>query len=298
MLNDLRELLRSRELILMLVRRDLRVRYKNSWLGFLWSIVPLLLQTFVISMVVKRIYGVGPRDLSAYVLCAYIPWNFIQVGLLDGASSVLGQYALLKKVYFPREVLPTAAVLANTVHLLLAIGVFFIYRYGITPLVIGWPGPPPGAIIFLPCLVVISFFLVLGITFFTATWNVFHEDVKFIVQSVLNLAFFALPIAWFTEQLFYSKSIPVPLHHALTIAYNAFPVSWLISAFRQVLLPPADIGPNVSLPDCTGRFHHIVTLTAPFDYRYFALAFAVSLLTALAGYAYFNRRKWDFVERP
>ena len=94
----------------MLVRRDLRVRYKNSVLGFLWSLVPLLLQTFVISVVVKRIYDVGPRDLTAYILCAYIPWSFIQVGLLDGTSSVLAQYPLLKKVYFPREVLPIAAV--------------------------------------------------------------------------------------------------------------------------------------------------------------------------------------------
>ena len=154
MLNDLRELFRSRELILMLVRRDLRVRYKNSALGFLWSLAPLLLQTLVISVVVRRIYGVGPRDMTAYVLCAYIPWNFIQVGLLDGASSVVAQYALLKKVYFPRETLPIAAVLSNAVHLLLAIGVFFVYRYALTPLAFGWPGPPPLAILCLPLLVV------------------------------------------------------------------------------------------------------------------------------------------------
>ncbi len=296
MLNDLRELFRSRELILMLVRRDLRVRYKNSALGFLWSLVPLILQTFVISVVVKRIYGVGPRDLTAYVLCAYIPWNFMQVGLLDGASSVLSQYPLLKKVYFPREALPVAAVLSNLVHLLLAIGVFFIYRYALTPLVFGWPGPPPAAVLCLPLLVVIAFFLVLGITFFTSAWNVFQEDVKFIVQSLLNLAFFALPIAWFTEQLFYSKSIPARLHHPLTVLYNAFPVSWLISAFRQTLLPRADIGPT--LPQPGGGSHHTVVLTAPFDPRYMALSLVTSLALALAGYAYFNRRKWDFVERP
>ena len=288
MLNDLRELLRSRELILMLVRRDLRVRYKNSALGFVWSIIPLLLQTIVISVVVKRIYNVGPRDLTAYVLCAYIPWNFIQIGLIDGTASVLRQYPLLKKVYFPREVLPVASALANAVHLLLAIGVFFVYRYVFTPLAFGWPGWPPVEILWLPALVLIAFFLVLGVTFFTASWEVFHEDVLFIVQSVLNLAFFALPIAWFTEQLFVSKGVPPPLHHALTILYNAFPVSWLLSAFRQTLLPRAILG-------YSGQ---TAIYTAPFDYRYFALALVVSLALTLAGYAYFNRRKWDFVERP
>ena len=288
MFDDLRELWHSRELVLMLVRRDLRVRYKNSALGFVWSLVPLLLQTFVISVVVKRIYGVGPRDLTAYILCASIPWNFIQVGLLDGSSSVLGQYSLLKKVYFPREVLPIAAVLSNAVHLLLAIGVFFIYRYVFTPLAFGWPGPPPAAVVCLPLLVVIVFFLVLGLTFFTSSWNVFHEDVKFIVQSVLTLAYWGLPIAWFTEQMFYSASIPARWHHPLTILYNAFPISWVLTAFRQTLLPPALLGMRNGFP----------LYTAPFDYRYLTLALTTSLLLALAGYAYFNRRKWDFVERP
>ena len=288
MFDDLRELWASRELVLMLVRRDLRIRYKNSVLGFFWSLIPLLLQTFVISMVVKRIYGVGPRDLTAYILCATIPWNFIQVGLLDGSSCVLLQYPLLKKVYFPREILPIAAILANAVHLLLAIGVFFLYRYVFTFLVFGWPGPPPAAIVCLPFLVVIAFLLVLGLTFFTSAWNVFQEDVKFIVQSVLTLAYWALPIAWFTEQMFYSPAIPARWHHPLTIIYNAFPISWVLTAFRQVLLPPAMLGLRDGHP----------IYTATFDYRYFVLAFAVSLFLALTGYSYFNRRKWDFVERP
>ena len=210
-------------------------------LGFFWSLVPLLLQTFVISVVVG-IYNVGPRDLNAYVLCAYIPWKFMQAGLLDGTASVLRKYPLLKKVYFPREVLPIASALANAVHLLLAVGVFFVYRYAFTPLAFGWPGWPPAEALWLPVLALIAFLMVLGVTFFTASWNVFHEDVLFIMQSALNLAFFALPIAWFTEQLFVSRGIPSPLHHALTIAYNAFPVSWLLSAFRQVLLPRAILG--------------------------------------------------------
>lgn len=288
MLNELRELLRSRELILMLVRRDLRVRYKNSVLGFVWSIVPLLLQTFVISAVVRRIYGVGPHDLTAYVLCAYIPWNFIQVGLLDGTASVLLHYQLLKKVSFPREALPIATTLANAIHLLLALGVFFLYRYVFTTLVFGWPGPPPAAIVWLPLVLVVTFFLVLGVNFFVSTWNMFHEDVRFIVQSLLNLAFFALPISWFTEQMFYSHSIPIGWRHPLTILYNASPFSWALTAFRQTLLPRANLGIRAGVP----------ILTAPFDVRYLALGLVTSFSLTVAGYAYFNARKWRFAERP
>ena len=288
MRDELRELARSRELIAILVRRELRIRYKNSALGFFWSLVPLVLQVIVLSLVVKFIFGAGPRDLSAYILCAYLPWNFFQNGLLDGASSVLMQYPLLKKVYFPRETLPIATTLANGIHLLLALGVFFVYRYVFTPLAFGWPGPPPLAILWLPLVLIINFLLVLGLAFFLSAWNVFDEDVKFLAQNGLNLAFFALPVAWFTEQMFYSTHIPIGLRHPLTIIYNANPISWLISAYRQMLLPPATLGDAGGIP-----IH-----TASFDMRYFALAAVLSCGTALAGYAYFNRRKHEFVERP
>lgn len=285
---ELRELGRYRELVGILVRRELRLRYKNSALGFFWSLVPLVLQVVVMTTVVKFIYGVAPSNLSAYILCAYLPWNFFQNGLLDCSSSVLAQYGLLKKVYFPREVLPIASILSNAVHLLLALGVFFVYRYVFTPIVHGWPGPPPLEILWLPVIVVLDALLVLGLGFFLAAWNVFHEDVKFIAQSLLNLAFFALPVAWFTEQIFYSGRIPNGLRHPLTVLYNANPVSWLISAYRQVLLGPADISRNP----------HVRVMTAPFDLRYFVLAALICPLVALAGYHYFNRRKWQFVERP
>jgi ABC-type polysaccharide/polyol phosphate export permease len=289
---NLRELYRYRELVLILVRRELRIRYKNSVLGFAWSLVPLILQVIVLSLVVKFIYGAGPRDISAYILCAYLPWNFFQNSLLDGSSSVLMQYGLLKKVYFPREILPIATTLANGIHLLLALGVFLVYRWVFTPLAFGWPGPPPLEILWLPVIVVIDFLLVLGFVFFLSTWNVFDEDVKFIAQSLLNLAFFALPVAWFTEKLYYSDHINAIrpwLGHALTIFYNADPISWLISAYRQTLLPQAILAYQKN-----GQ----PIWTAHFDYRYFALALVTSSLTAVAGYAYFNRRKWEFVERP
>ena len=289
--NELRELLKYRQLIGILVRREIRLRYKNTAWGFVWSLVPLALQVAVLSFVVKYIYVVGSHDLSAYILCAYLPWNFLQNGLLDGSSSLLTQFGLLKKVYFPREIFPVASVLANSVHLLLALGVFFVYRYVATTVLFGWPGPPPREILWLPALLVINLLLVIGLSFYLAAWNVFHEDVKFIAQTLLTLGFFAMPIAWFTEQVFYSPrlaAIHPQLGHALTILYNANPVSWLISAYRQVLLGRADIS----------RDPHSPIWTAPFDYRYFALAALTSSLIAFSGYRYFNRRKWQFVERP
>jgi len=288
MRDELRELWRYRELIGILVRRDLRVRYKNSVLGFLWSVVPMLLQTAVLTFLVKRIYHTGPPNMSAYLLCAYLPWTFFSISLLDATSSVIAQYGLLKKVYFPREALPIASVLSNLIHLGLALIVFFLYEYTYIWLMFGFPGLPPKEIVWLPAVILIGFNLALGVAFFTSAWNVFFEDIKFFVQSLLQLAFYLLPIIWFPEQLFYSKATG-QWNHALLILYNANPVSWLITAFRQVLLPPAMLG-----QDNRGN----PMLTAHFDYRYFLLALVTSFLITLAGYAYFNKRKWDFAERP
>ena len=179
MRDELQELFRYRELMLLLVRREIRLRYKNSVLGFFWSLVPLVLQVIVLSVVVKYIYGVAPPSLSAYIFVAYIPWNFLQNGLLDSSASILAQYGLLKKVYFPREILPIATVLGNGIHLLLALAVFFVYRYVVTTLLFAWPGPPPREILWLPALMVINLLLVLGCAFFLSALNVFHEDIKF-----------------------------------------------------------------------------------------------------------------------
>lgn len=290
MRGQLRALWASRELVWMLVRRDLRVRYKNSRIGFFWSLAPLLLQVVVLTAVTKYVLGGGVAGLSAYILCASIVWNFFKISLLDGASSVLAQYGLLKKVYFPREILPLASTIANSIHALLALAVFFVYRYVFTPLVFGSPGPPPWRTLWLvPILCLLLFLLTVGCVFFLSALTVFFEDAKFIAQTLLDLAFFGLPIVWFTEYVIYSAAIPEFLRRPIRIALDINPVSWLISAFKQVLLPRAEFR------DAAG---HVIGTTGLFDFRYFALACVTTSLICLAGYAYFNRRKWLFVERP
>lgn len=287
---QLRELWASRDLVFMLVHRDLRVRYKNSRIGFFWSLAPLVLQVIVLTAVTKYVLGGGVKGLSAYILCASIVWNFFKISLLDGASSVLAQYGLLKKVYFPREILPLASTIANSIHALLALAVFFAYRYVLTPLLFGSPGPPPWRTLWLvPVLCVLLFLLTVGCVFFLSALTVFFEDAKFIAQTLLDLAFFGLPIVWFTEKIVYSASIPEWLRRPARIAFDLNPVSWLLSAFKQALLPPAQF------LDGAGR---VIGTTAPFDYRLLAVACVTTSLIALAGYTYFNRRKWLFVERP
>ena len=285
---ELSELWQFRHLVRTLVERDLRVRYKNSVLGIAWTMVNPLVQVFVLTIAIHYILGSGPRNFSAYIFCATIPWTFFQTAILDSSTSVLAKLGLLKKVYFPREIPLIATVCQNFVQFVISLGIFIVYRWGLTTLLFGWPGPPPLVILWLPLLIADLFLLTLGAAFFVATANVFYEDVKFIITLTMGFLFYLMPIFYFAENVFYAPSIPVKLQWWVYHLYLANPLAWLITAFKQVFFGKAVIS-NINAP---------VVYSALFDWRYLALATVTSFLVCLWGYSFFNGHKWKFTERP
>ena len=276
MLKEFAELLRYRELLLNLVVRDLKVRYKNSVLGFFWSLINPLVQVATITIVFQYIVDFDIPNYSAYLLCAFIPWTFFQMSVLDASMSVLFHGDLVKKTYFPREILPVSIVLSNLVHFVLALGILFIYLlvYLRAPVQVTW--------LLLPVVVAIQFLLNMGVAFFVSCLNVFYEDIKYLATVLLNLLFYALPIIYLFEQIHYSHRIPAAYKPLVTGLYNVNPLSFLLTAYRKVLLEP----------------YNTATITdIPMSYGYLALAGVTSLVVFLAGYAFFNSRKWQFAER-
>lgn len=272
MINELAETYRYRELLLNLVTRDLRVRYKNSVLGFFWSLVNPLVQVATITVVFKYILHASGRDYSAYLLCAFLPWMFFQMSVLDSAMSVLFHGNLVKKTYFPREILPASIVLSNLVHFVLALVVFFIYL-----LVIG--SPIRATWLLLPVVIGIQLMLNMGIAFFVSCLNVFYDDIKYLTTVILNLLYFGLPIMYFSEQVFNSDRIP---HFVAVLMCYGNPLALLLTAYRKILLPP---------------YNYQTIHDVPLNYGYLALAGVTSLIILVAGYAFFNSKKWYFAER-
>src|SRR6266849_7917097 len=172
MLTELAELYRFRELLWILVLRDLKVRYKNSVLGFAWSLINPAVQVAVISFVVKNFMKVDVPNLSAYIFCAFLPWSFFQLALLDTSHSLIVNEQLMKKVYFPREIIPISLVLSNLIHLLLAILVFLVY------LVVLVRAPVLPKLAFIPFLILIELLLITGLSLVISAISVFYEDVK------------------------------------------------------------------------------------------------------------------------
>jgi len=275
MFKELSEVWRYRDLLINLVIRDLKVRYKGSVLGFFWSLLNPLIQVATITIVFKFILNVRIPNYSAYVLCAFLPWTFLQMSLLDASASVLYHWDLVKKTYFPREVLPASIVLSNLVHFILALAVFFVYLLVLgTPILITW--------LLVPIVVLIQLLLNLGIAFFVSCLNVFYEDIKYLMTVVLTLLFYLMPIMYLVEQIAASEKIPDLWKPFIVKFYFLNPLSFVLIAYRKLLLPAYH----------AGNIHDI-----PMNFWYLALSAVTSLLIFVAGYAFFNSRKWHFAER-
>jgi len=285
MLNELRELYRYRELLWTLVLRELRVRYKNSYLGFFWSLIVPLVTVAVLTIVFKRVMGMVIPNYSAYVLAAFLPWMYFQTALLDSSQSVLAQIQLVKKVYFPREVLPLAAVLANLVHFVLALLVFFIYLLGY----VGAPLLP--SVVLLPVLVFFQTLLIAGLSLIISCLNVFYEDTKYIVSIGLQLMFYLVPVIYFSEQVYHAQITSPEWQRWIYLVYHLNPIAMLMTAYRKILLPPITV-------QQVGMAQRQTLAPLPMEWGLLAIACMVSVLVFVLGYAFFNKRKWDFAEQP
>lgn len=276
MLQDLKELYRYRELIVNLVIRDLKIRYKNSAIGFLWSLANPIIQAATITIIFKHVMGIRIPNYSAYLFCAYLAWGFFYYSILDSCDSIILYGGLVKKTYFPREVMPISVCISNLIHFCLAMVVFFAYVliYLQAPVLATW--------LMLPVLILIQFMFHLGIAFFMSCANVFYEDVKYMAMAFLNLVFYAMPVIYPVEKVYYSEFIPTAYKDILLQFYMINPLSYLLTAYRKILLEPMNVK---EFPDFA------------LNYGYLGLAFVVSLVLCIGGYAFFNSRKWMFVEK-
>lgn len=292
LLDEVREALRYNELFTNLVERELQVRYKNSRIGVIWSLANPIVRALILYVVFVVILQVKVPNYSAYILAAFFPWTYFLTGILDAGESVSKQMDLVKKVYFPRELLPLATTWANLRHFLLSLcilGIYLIYLYGRS----AWEGHPifpPATILLLPVLVLMQTLLIGGIALYISAMNVFFEDVKFLTAVVLDLLFYAVPIVYFAEQV---QHTPVLSFTLRTIVYYAFllnPMAVILICYRSFLLSPQ------MAPLGFGSTETILVNTGV-PWWAFIWCFVFCVMIFIGGYRFFNSRKWRFVEQ-
>ncbi|HLK16345.1 MAG TPA: ABC transporter permease [Fimbriimonadaceae bacterium] len=284
MLGELKELWKFREMLVTMVQREMKIRYKNSVVGFFWSLLNPLITVAVMTVVFKYFQSNSTPNLGAYVLAAYLPYMFFQLCLLDSAQSVLNGLDLAKKIYFPREILPLTMIVSNLIHFVLALAVFFVYLLGVYILN---PQVPPFQVttLWLPVLLVVNVALVTGLGLIISALNTFYEDVKYIVSVLLYLLFFLSPIMYFSESVYHSPA--AASHPWVYTLYHLNPVATLSTSYRKLLLASQKVTMRGESWD-----------PLPMDWTMFGITAAMSFAILLFGYHLFNRLKWKFVERP
>jgi len=232
----IRELIEYRDLVRNLVGRDLKVRYKNSVLGFLWSLLNPLAMMVVFTVVFTIMLPQSALErFPVFVLCALLPWNFFSSSVMTSIHSVVGNAHLIKKVYFPREVLPLSTVLANLVNFLLALIVLFAMMFALGTPLTRWA-------LLLPVIIFIQLIFTLGLAFFLSTLNVFYRDTAAIMDVAMLAWFFLTPVFYPITIFPHYRTVLGLALDIQRLTYILNPMASLIASYRVILYhgaPPA-----------------------------------------------------------
>lgn len=217
-----KDLYEYRELLKTNIKKDIRGKYKGSFLGILWSFLNPLLQVIVYAIVFPYLMrGATIENYVVYLVTGIIPWTFFSTVVGIGTTSIKSNQGIIKKVYFPREILIISQVLSGLVN-------FFISCVIILLFCLGFGVGISVHILFIPVIAVIQAILSLGILFITSAINVYIQDLEYIVGFLLNMAFYGTPIIYELSQ--FASAGPL----LKLIELN--PTTPIINAYRDVFL--------------------------------------------------------------
>ncbi len=220
----LKEIIRYRELLFRLVLKELKVRYKHPFLGFFWAFIVPLCMILIFMLVFSYILKVPHQGYPFFIflVSALFPWNYLNLSISTSTMSLLDSGNLIKKVYFPRELIPISIVVVNLVLFIFSLGLMliFIIPFGIklSPL-----------IFFLPGVIFMQTIFISGICLIVASLQVKYRDVKYIVEVLLILWFFLTPI-------FYPLELIANVSDNVFKIYMLNPLTQLITLYRIIII--------------------------------------------------------------
>ncbi|MDO4283026.1 MAG: ABC transporter permease [Clostridia bacterium] len=225
LIEKFKEIYRYRHMLYTLVKQDIRGRYKGSVLGFLWTLLNPLFMLLVYSVVFSIVFRNDIENYPIYLFICLMPWNCFQNSIFMGSSCVSNNASILKKVYFPREILPIATVISNLFNYLCSAVIIFIALL-VSGVGISWTA------LFLPVIILIQAIFNLGLIFFLSYVNVYFRYVLYMMNPIMMIWMYATPIL-------YSVTM-VPEKYQSIYMWN--PMTRLMVAYQDILY-------NQKLPD-------------------------------------------------
>ncbi len=250
-----KELYAYRELLKTNVQKEIRGKYKGSFLGVLWSFLNPLLMVLVYALVFPYIMRMNVPNYLVYLITGVIPWNFFTTCITTGCNCVWINGGIIKKVYFPREILPISVVVAGLINFLISCVIVLIFT------VFGGIGISI-QLLWLPLIAIIQSALSLGLLFVLSAINVYVRDIEYLVAFLLNLLFYATPILY-TASMFPSK--------VRWILYLN-PMSTIVDAYRSIFY--YKVMPNLASLALVGILSFIILIIGYIIFRKLEKGFA------------------------
>lgn len=217
-MNSFKEIYDYRTMISSLIKRDLRGRYKGSVLGFAWTFLNPLLQLAVYTVVFSTIMRAGVEDYYLFLFVALIPWIFFSSSVTGGASCIISQKEMIKKIYFPREVLPISHVTCQLVNM------FFSFIVVFAVLIISGKGISGQALLYLPIVIIAEYLLAISIAMVVSALTVYLRDLEHILIIVAMAWQFLTPVMYSIDM------VPDNLRGV----FNLNPMTPIIVAYRDI----------------------------------------------------------------
>lgn len=246
-----------RELLKTSVKKEVRSKYKNSFLGVMWSFLNPLLQIVVYAIIFSLILKNKQDNYAIFLCCGIIPWTFFSIAINKSAFAIIENGNIIKKVYFPREIIPISVVTAETINFLISsliiLGFTIIGRIGISKYILLYP-----------IILGVQYVIILSFSFIVSSICVYFRDLQHFIGIVLQLLFYAAPIV-------YSQDA-IPTEYQWILKYN--PMTYIINAYRDIFYYQ--------------RF---------MDFMPLMILIVIGLLACVGSYKIFNKLQKGFAEQ-
>lgn len=219
MIERLGHLFSHRELLWALVVKDMKIRYKSATLGFLWTLLTPMAMMAIFTALFMMVLRVKIEKFPAFFLSGYLPWHFFATSLGTSTSSLVDNSNLIKKVSFPRELIPFSGVLSALVHFLISLPVLLVFLL-IFKVHLGW------SLALFPFVLGLHLLFTMGLVLMLSSWHVFYRDVAHLLEACLPLWFYVTPVVY-----------PLPwVPKGLLFLFSLNPMASFIGLYRGVVL--------------------------------------------------------------
>jgi len=266
MYSDLKQLAEYRELLRTLVSKDIRSRYKGSVLGFAWNFAIPVLQLLVFWLlfgIIVKVKLEGSYPYAVFLFTGLLPWNFLANSIIGGSVSIVGNANLVKKIYFPLQILPATTVISQFISLLLGMVVLavviLVFGIGLS-----------GYLLLLPLVFLVQLIFAAGLAYLFGCANVFFRDVQHILGIVVMAWMYVTPVLYPMSQVADRTADKYPW---ATTLMHLNPMTGIITAYQQIILD-----------------HQ------PPDWPWFGYSAILAVVLFVASFTMFNHFKFRFEE--